>query len=44
MRRNPPIGTLGLGFIYSLFAILSLFFVEYKIKEAKGMKLEDMEI
>ena len=44
----PPLSdTIGLGFIYSFFAffaILSFFFVKYKIKETKGMELEDMEI
>jgi SP family sugar:H+ symporter-like MFS transporter len=44
----PPLSdTIGLGFIYSffaLFALLSFFFVKYKITETKGMELEDMGV
>ncbi|MEZ5150900.1 sugar porter family MFS transporter [Rhodococcus zopfii] len=42
----PPLtGTVGLWFLYSLFAffaLLSFFFVRAKIPETKGMELEDM--
>jgi sugar porter (SP) family MFS transporter len=44
----PPLSdTIGLGFIYSffaLFALLSFFFVKYKITETKGMELEEMGV
>ncbi len=42
----PPLtNTVGLWFLYSLFALfalLSFFFVRAKIPETKGMELEDM--
>ena len=42
----PPLtGTVGLWFLYSLFAffaLLSFFFVKAKIPETKGMELEEM--
>ena len=44
----PPLSdTIGLGFIYSffaLFALLSFFFVKNKITETKGMELEEMGV
>ena len=41
----PALAEMGLAFAYSLyaaFAVLSLFFVLYAVRETKGMELEDM--